>query len=173
MILDEEICAYTADRGVHIIWQKPLAPTIEVGRRIVEHASAAVFASWWERVILQRPDPTCTESRDGRRASSFLADLGFTVTVRSREDGSDGLGWRVLLDKHGSHASFRIRANAKPAEWTAAVANAINAVDWRSRPAEWSAGDRSHRDGATLRRQPATAPAHDVRVNTTFQVEIS
>jgi hypothetical protein len=29
-----------------------------------------------------------------------------------------------------------------------------------------------YRDGAALRRQPATAPAHDVRVNTTLQVEI-
>ncbi|BCS32064.1 NADH-dependent dehydrogenase [Luteitalea sp. TBR-22] len=37
----EEMCRYAADRGVHIICQKPLAPTLETSRRIVEHARAA------------------------------------------------------------------------------------------------------------------------------------
>jgi predicted dehydrogenase len=37
----EEICAYAAARGVHIICQKPLAPTFEASRHIVEHAHAA------------------------------------------------------------------------------------------------------------------------------------
>jgi predicted dehydrogenase len=37
----EEICAYAADRGVHIICQKPVAPTLAESRRIVEHAAAA------------------------------------------------------------------------------------------------------------------------------------
>ena len=31
----EEMCAYAAERGVHIICQKPLAPTYEASRRIV------------------------------------------------------------------------------------------------------------------------------------------
>ncbi|MEO8596422.1 MAG: Gfo/Idh/MocA family oxidoreductase [Candidatus Solibacter sp.] len=34
----EEICAYAASRGVHIICQKPLAPSLEASRRIVESA---------------------------------------------------------------------------------------------------------------------------------------
>ena len=34
----EEICRYAAERDVHIICQKPLAPTAEVSRRIVDFA---------------------------------------------------------------------------------------------------------------------------------------
>ncbi|HXW05782.1 MAG TPA: Gfo/Idh/MocA family oxidoreductase [Vicinamibacterales bacterium] len=34
----EEICGYAAERGVHIVCQKPLAPTLEASRRIVELA---------------------------------------------------------------------------------------------------------------------------------------
>jgi predicted dehydrogenase len=37
----EEICRYAADRGVHIICQKPLAPTYEASCRIVELARDA------------------------------------------------------------------------------------------------------------------------------------
>lgn len=37
----EEMCAYAAARGVHIICQKPLAPTLPVSRRIVANAEAA------------------------------------------------------------------------------------------------------------------------------------
>ena len=37
----EEICRYAARRGVHIICQKPLAPTYETSRRIVEVARDA------------------------------------------------------------------------------------------------------------------------------------
>jgi D-apiose dehydrogenase len=37
----EEMCAYAAERGIHIICQKPLAPTFDESRRIVEHAAAA------------------------------------------------------------------------------------------------------------------------------------
>lgn len=37
----EEMCGYAADRGVHIICQKPLAPTYETSRRIVDSAVAA------------------------------------------------------------------------------------------------------------------------------------
>jgi predicted dehydrogenase len=37
----EEMCAYAAARGVHIICQKPLAPTLEECGRIVDHAAAA------------------------------------------------------------------------------------------------------------------------------------
>ena len=37
----EEMCAYAAARGVHIICQKPLAPTLAESRRIVENAALA------------------------------------------------------------------------------------------------------------------------------------
>jgi predicted dehydrogenase len=56
----EEMCAYAAERGVHIICQKPLAPTMEESRRMVENARAAgvrfmVHENWrwqpWYREI--------------------------------------------------------------------------------------------------------------------------
>src|SRR5262245_27812065 len=37
----EDMCAYAAARGVHIICQKPLAPTLDASRRIVDAAQAA------------------------------------------------------------------------------------------------------------------------------------
>jgi predicted dehydrogenase len=61
----EEMCRYAAERGAHIICQKPLAPTYAESRRIVEFAAAAgvrfmVHENWrwqpWYRAIkrLQR-----------------------------------------------------------------------------------------------------------------------
>ncbi len=56
----EEICSYAAARGVNIICQKPLAPTLEIGRRIVQSAKDAnvrfmVHENWrwqpWYRTI--------------------------------------------------------------------------------------------------------------------------
>ncbi len=58
----EEMCAYAASRGAHIICQKPLSPCLETSRRIVENASAAgvrfmVHENWrwqpWYRKIKQ------------------------------------------------------------------------------------------------------------------------
>ena len=37
----EDMCRYAAERGVHIICQKPLAPSYEISRKIVEFARAA------------------------------------------------------------------------------------------------------------------------------------
>jgi D-apiose dehydrogenase len=37
----EEMCAYAAARGIHIICQKPLAPTCEASERIVDNATRA------------------------------------------------------------------------------------------------------------------------------------
>jgi len=37
----EDICAFAAARGIHVICQKPLAPTYEASRRIVDGARAA------------------------------------------------------------------------------------------------------------------------------------
>jgi predicted dehydrogenase len=56
----EEMCAYAAMKGVHIICQKPLAPTFEASQRIVENARQAgvrfmVHENWrwqpWYRAI--------------------------------------------------------------------------------------------------------------------------
>jgi len=56
----EEICAFAAERGINIICQKPLAPSLEIGRRIVENAKDAgvrfmVHENWrwqpWYRKI--------------------------------------------------------------------------------------------------------------------------
>jgi D-apiose dehydrogenase len=56
----EEMCAYAAERGVHIICQKPLAPSLDSSRRIVEAARTAqvrfmVHENWrwqpWYREI--------------------------------------------------------------------------------------------------------------------------
>jgi predicted dehydrogenase len=58
----EDMCRYAAERGVHIICQKPLAPSFESSRRIVEFARAAGIRfmvhenfRWqpWYRVIKQ------------------------------------------------------------------------------------------------------------------------
>jgi predicted dehydrogenase len=37
----EEMCEYAADRGIHIVCQKPLAPTLDASRRIVDKTRAA------------------------------------------------------------------------------------------------------------------------------------
>jgi predicted dehydrogenase len=37
----EEMCAYASGRGIHVICQKPLAPSMEEATRIVENAQAA------------------------------------------------------------------------------------------------------------------------------------
>lgn len=50
-----------------------------------------------------------------------LADAGWTVTVQRPDDRTEYLGWRVSLDKPGTHTSFRIRANASVAEWNECV----------------------------------------------------
>ena len=56
----EEMCAYAAERGVHIICQKPLAPSLAESRAIVDHARQAgvrfmVHENWrwqpWYREI--------------------------------------------------------------------------------------------------------------------------
>ena len=67
----EEMCAYAAARGVHIIRQKPLAPSLDGARRIVETARAAgvrfmVHENWrwqpWYREIkrIQRAETAGT-----------------------------------------------------------------------------------------------------------------
>jgi D-apiose dehydrogenase len=47
----ERICAFAADQGVHIICQKPLAPSFEQATRIVANAAAAGVR--WRTEILR------------------------------------------------------------------------------------------------------------------------
>ncbi len=98
----EEMCRYAAERGVHIICQKPLAPTYAESRRIVEFAASAgvrfmVHENWrwqpWYRAIkrLQR-DGTIGDFThaqftmrmgDGWGADAYLARQPFFRDTRS------------------------------------------------------------------------------------------
>jgi len=46
---------------------------------------------------------------------------GFTVRVIAPDEGTEALGWRVLVDSPGQHTSFRIRRDAAASEWVGAV----------------------------------------------------
>ena len=82
----EDICRYAAERGVHIICQKPLAP-------IVRHQSNAsssshappVFASWCTRTSAGSPG-TASSSRSRPTASSVTSPI-FVFSMRT------GDGW--------------------------------------------------------------------------------
>ena len=89
----QEICAFAAERGVHIVCQKPLAPTYDTSRRIVDAAAEAgvrfmVHENWrwqpWYRKI--------REIRD----SGLLG--GFTHLYFRMRMG-DGWGERAYLDR--------------------------------------------------------------------------
>lgn len=89
----EEMCAFAAGHGVHIICQKPLAPTLEEGRRIVENAAAKGVRfmvhenfRWqpWYRKIRQVSD------------SGLLGEI---THVNFRMRMGDGWGERAYLDR--------------------------------------------------------------------------
>lgn len=89
----EEICAFAAERGVHIVCQKPLAPTYEASRRIVDKAVKAgvrfmVHENWrwqpWYRKI--------REIRDS-------GVLGAFTHLYFRMRTGDGWGERAYLDR--------------------------------------------------------------------------
>jgi len=89
----EEMCDFLASRGVHIICQKPLAPTLEASRRIVERAKAAgvrfmVHENWrwqpWYRKI---------------KAVQQGGDIGDFTHIYFRMRMGDGWGERAYLDR--------------------------------------------------------------------------
>jgi D-apiose dehydrogenase len=89
----EEMCAYAAERKVHIICQKPLAPTMEASRRIVENAAKAGVRfmvhenfRWqpWYRKIRQMRD---------------AGQLGQITHLYFRLRTGDGWGERAYLDR--------------------------------------------------------------------------
>jgi len=77
-----------------------------------------------ERIRFNVPIPPAQSAKIAA-ALVLLADDGYTVTVVMAEEAVD-LGWRVLLDAPGRHTSFRVRRDAEPSEWAAAVALAID-----------------------------------------------
>jgi len=89
----EEMCDFLAGRGVHIICQKPLAPTLEASRRIVERARAAgvrfmVHENWrwqpWYRTI---------------KSIQQAGDIGEFTHLYFRMRMGDGWGERAYLDR--------------------------------------------------------------------------
>jgi hypothetical protein len=77
-----------------------------------------------DRIRFNVPIPPAQSAKIAA-ALVLLADDGYTVTVEMPQEARD-LGWRVLLDAPGRHTSFRVRTDAEPAEWAAAVALAID-----------------------------------------------
>jgi predicted dehydrogenase len=88
-----EMCAFLAGRGVHIICQKPLAPTFEASRGIVETARAAgvrfmVHENWrwqpWYRKI---------------KSIQQSGEIGDFTHIYFRMRMGDGWGERAYLDR--------------------------------------------------------------------------
>lgn len=89
----EEICVHTASRGVHIICQKPLAPTSDAGRRIVEAAQSSgvrfmVHENW-------RWQPWYRKIREIRQSGAIgeFTHLHFLMRM------GDGWGAAAYLDR--------------------------------------------------------------------------
>ena len=89
----EEMCAYAASRGVHIICQKPLAPAFDQSRRIVETAKAAgvrfmVHENW-------RWQPWYRKIKEIQRAGT----IGEFTHLYFRMRMGDGWGENAYLDR--------------------------------------------------------------------------
>ena len=89
----EEMCAYAASRGVHIICQKPLAPAFDQSRRIVETAKAAgvrfmVHENW-------RWQPWYRKIKEIQRAGA----IGEFTHLYFRMRMGDGWGENAYLDR--------------------------------------------------------------------------
>jgi predicted dehydrogenase len=89
----EEMCAYAAERKVHIVCQKPLAPTFDASRRIVEKAAKAGvrfmvhenfrWQPWYRKI----------------RAIRDSGDLGQFTHLYFRLRTGDGWGENAYLDR--------------------------------------------------------------------------
>jgi D-apiose dehydrogenase len=89
----EEMCAFCAQRGVHIICQKPLAPTFEASRRIVETAAAAgvrlmIHENW-------RWQPWYRKIKEIQQAGA----IGDFTHIHFLMRMGDGWGERAYLDR--------------------------------------------------------------------------
>jgi predicted dehydrogenase len=89
----EEVCAFAAARGIHIICQKPLAPTFEASRRIVETAAAAgvrfmVHENW-------RWQPWYRKIKEIQRAGA----IGEFTHIHFLTRLGDGWGENAYLDR--------------------------------------------------------------------------
>ena len=89
----EEICAHAAARKVHIVCQKPLAPTFDAARRIVETAAGAGV-----RLMVHenfRWQPWHRKIRDIR----YSGEIGEFTHLYFRMRMGDGWGERAYLDR--------------------------------------------------------------------------
>ena len=89
----EEMCAFCAERGVHIICQKPLAPTLEASRRIVDRAAAGgvrfmIHENW-------RWQPWYRKIKEIQRART----IGDFTHIHFLTRMGDGWGDRAYLDR--------------------------------------------------------------------------
>ena len=58
------------------------------------------------------------------RLLATLKESGYTITVHPDGHGGEletGLGYRVVVDAPGYHGSTRVRVDATPADWRAAL----------------------------------------------------
>jgi len=89
----EEMCAYAAARGIHVVCQKPLAPSLDASRRIVAAARAAgvrfmVHENW-------RWQPWYREIRRIRDSGAIGAFTHIHFLMRM----GDGWGENAYLDR--------------------------------------------------------------------------
>lgn len=88
-----ELCTYAAEQGMHVICQKPLAPTYDEARRLVERVRSAgvrlmVHENWrwqpWYRAVKELADQ---------------GDLGEIFSIYFRMRTGDGWGDDAYLDR--------------------------------------------------------------------------
>jgi predicted dehydrogenase len=89
----EDMCRFLADRGVHIICQKPLAPTQEGSQQIVEHAEATGVRFMVHENF--RWQPWYRKIRDLRDAG----EIGAFTHLYFRTRTGDGWGENAYLDR--------------------------------------------------------------------------
>ncbi len=93
----EEICGFIGASGIHMVCQKPLAPTLEAGERIVAAARAAAKATGARFMVHEnfRWQPWYRKMRDIRERG----DIGAFTHLYMRTRTGDGWGERAYLDR--------------------------------------------------------------------------
>jgi hypothetical protein len=73
-----------------------------------------------EAIVFSAPIPLA-KMEEIAAALAPLVEAGYAVAVVVPDDAVDQFGWRVVCDAPDRHASFRMPANAKPADWAEAI----------------------------------------------------
>jgi predicted dehydrogenase len=89
----EEMCAYAAARGIHIICQKPLAPDYEASRRIVETAAAAGVRLMVHENFRWQPWYRAAKTIQAERTIGEFTHVQFSMRT------GDGWGPAAYLDR--------------------------------------------------------------------------